>query len=79
MGTLPDDEVLRATARLVTRYPVYYYNFFLDDAAVKYLNERKFSPYKLEMKLIKKVNAKFGLYQLSKSAENQTPEHVKAK
>ncbi len=64
MGTLPDDEILRATVRLVTKYPVYYYNFFLDEPAVKYLNERKFLPYKLEMNLVKKVNAKFGLYQL---------------
>jgi len=70
MGTLPNDEILTATAKLVTKYPVYYYNFFLDEAAVQYLNERKFAPYKLEMKLVNKVNSKFGLYQLNKVGVN---------
>ncbi|MFA5130922.1 MAG: hypothetical protein WC467_00685 [Patescibacteria group bacterium] len=64
MGTLPNDEILTATAKIIKYFPVYYYNFFLDDAAVTYLNERKFSPYNLEMKLVNKVNAKFGLYEL---------------
>jgi hypothetical protein len=66
MGTLPNDEVLYAAEKLVNDYPVYYYNFFLDEAAVNYLNERKFLPYNLQMKLVKKINSKFGLYQLNK-------------
>jgi hypothetical protein len=70
MGTLPDDEILRASAKLVAHYPVYYYSFFLDEAAVTYLNERKFLPYNLQMKLINKVNSKFGLYQLTKYESN---------
>ena len=65
MGTLPNEEILKATAKLVTKYPVYYYNFWLDNKAVQYLNERKFLPYNLEMKLVNKVNSKFGLYQLT--------------
>ena len=69
MGTLPNDEILAAATKLVNDYPVYYYNFFLNDAAVKYLNERKFSSYKLEMKLVQKVNSKFGLYQLERFPE----------
>jgi len=64
MGKLPNDEILTAAAKLVKYYPVYYYNFYLNDKDVAYLNERKFLPYSLEMKLIKKINAKFGLYQL---------------
>jgi 4-amino-4-deoxy-L-arabinose transferase-like glycosyltransferase len=64
MGTLPNDEILTAVQKLVDYYPVYYYNFYLNDKDVTYLNERKFSPYNLEMKLVKKVNAKFGLYKL---------------
>jgi hypothetical protein len=64
MGKLPNDEILTAAAKLVKYYPVYYYNFYLNDKDVVYLNERKFLPYNLEMKLIKKINAKFGLYQL---------------
>ncbi len=64
MGRLPNDEILTAAKKLVGYYPVYYYNFFLNDKDVAYLNERKFSAYDLEMKLVKKVNAKFGLYKL---------------
>ncbi len=70
MGKLPNDEILTATAKLVRYYPVYYYNFFLNDKDVIYLNERKFSSYNLEMKLIKKINAKFGLYQISAKNNN---------
>jgi hypothetical protein len=64
MGKLPNDEILTAVKKLVVYYPVYYYNFYLNDQDVTYLNERKFSPYNLEMKLVKKINAKFGLYKL---------------
>ncbi len=65
MGKLPNDEILTAVKKLVRYYPVYYYNFYLNDKDVAYLNERKFLPYNLEMKFIKKINAKFGLYQLN--------------
>lgn len=64
MGRLPNDEILTATKKLVGYYPVYYYNFFLNDKDVTYLNERKLTAYNLEIKLVKKVNAKFGLYKL---------------
>lgn len=64
MGKLPNDEILAAVQKLVKYYPVYYYNFYLNDKDVQYLNERKFLPYGVEMSLIKKVNAKFGLYQI---------------
>ncbi|MEI6529440.1 MAG: hypothetical protein WCN88_03520 [Candidatus Falkowbacteria bacterium] len=69
MGKLPNDEILTAVEKLTKYYPVYYYNFFLNDKDVAYLNERKFSPYHVEMKLIKKINAKFGLYQISASVQ----------
>lgn len=65
IGRLPNDEILTATEKLLEKYPVYYYNFYLNDKDVQYLNERKFASYNLEMKLIKKTNAKFGLYQLN--------------
>ncbi len=65
MGKLPNDEILTAAAKLVKYYSVYYYNFYLNDKDVTYLNERKFLPYNLEMSLIKKINPKFGLYKLS--------------
>jgi hypothetical protein len=65
MGKLPNDEILTAVQKLVEYYPVYYYNFFLNDKDVEYLNNRKFSSFNLEMKLVKKVNSKFGLYKLN--------------
>lgn len=65
MGRLPDDQILRAAQDLVTEYPVYYYHFFLNEDDVRYLNERKFIDYNLEMKLIEKTGARFGLYELS--------------
>lgn len=64
MGTLPNEEILIGAKNLVHYYPVYYYNFYLDQDDVSYLNERKFSPYDLEMKLVEKINARFGLYEL---------------
>jgi len=64
MGTLPNEEILTAVKKLANHYPVYYYNFYLDEAAVTYLNERKLLPYNLEMKKIKKINSQFGLYQI---------------
>lgn len=71
MGKLPNDEILTAVEKLTKYYPVYYYNFFLNDKDVAYLNERKFSPYNVEMKLVKKINAKFGLYQISAKVNNE--------
>lgn len=73
MGTLPNDEILNGVKKLVNYYPVYYYNFYLNDKDVQYLNERKFLSYNLEMKLVNKVNSKFGLYKLEgiKNYENK--------
>ncbi len=64
MGKLPNDEILTAVEKLVNYYPVYYYNFYLNDKDVAYLNERKFAPYNVKMKLVSKINAKFGLYKI---------------
>ncbi len=65
MGTIPDQELLTAVSKLAQYYPVYYYNFYLNEADVNYLNERKLPDYNLEMKIIKKINSTFGLYQLN--------------
>jgi 4-amino-4-deoxy-L-arabinose transferase-like glycosyltransferase len=64
MGTIPAEEIFAAAARLVKYYPVYYYNFYLNATDLNYLNERKLKPYGLDIKLIKKTNPQFGLYQL---------------
>ncbi|MFA5155004.1 MAG: glycosyltransferase family 39 protein [Patescibacteria group bacterium] len=67
MGTIPDDEILRATAKLIEAYPVYYYNFYLNDADVAYLDERKLNVYGLNMRLVRKLNARFGLYRIERA------------
>ena len=67
MGTLPNDEIFRAAVKLVEYYPVYYYNFYLNEADVAYLNERKLAPYNLKMIKIKKINHNFGLYKLERA------------
>jgi 4-amino-4-deoxy-L-arabinose transferase-like glycosyltransferase len=67
MGTIPDNQVLAAAAKLVKFYPVYYYNFYLNEADVNYLNNGKLSAYALRLRLVKKVNAKFGLYKMEKA------------
>lgn len=64
VGRLPNEEILAAAVDLVRYYPLYYYNFYLDDEDVSYLNSRKFAPYNLKMSLVKKTNANFGLYRL---------------
>lgn len=79
MGKLPNDEILTAVEKLTKYYPVYYYNFFLNDKDVAYLNERKFSNYNVEMKLVKKINAKFGLYQISAKVNSETQSNEKNK
>jgi len=65
MGMLPNDEISRAVQKLIKQYPVYYYNFYLNETAVAYLNERKLGSYDLEIKLLKKMNDKFGLYKIT--------------
>ena len=64
MGTIPNDEVLTAAAKLAKIYPVYYYNFYLNEGDVAYLNERKLNNYQLSLKLVQKINSKFGLYKV---------------
>jgi hypothetical protein len=64
MGTLPNEEILSGVKNLVRYYSVYYYTFYLNGDDVTYLNDRKLAPYDLEMKLVKKINARFGLYEL---------------
>ena len=69
MGVVSNDEILTAAAKLSKHYPVYYYNFYLNDADVVYLNERKLSSYKLKLRLVRKTSAKFGLYKIERLSE----------
>ncbi len=64
VGTLPNRQIQLTATKLLKYYPVYYYNFYLNQATVNYLNNRKLKPYNLRLKLIRKLNLRFGLYQL---------------
>jgi len=73
MGTIPANEMFAAAAKLLPFYPVYYYNFYLDATDLNYLNGRKLPPYGLEMRLLRRADLKFGLYQLEyKQSETAT-------
>jgi len=65
VGTIPDEAVLKAAAKLVSYYPVYYYNFYLSPADVQYLNERKLPAYQLQLAVVKQINGSFALYQIT--------------
>ena len=67
MGNIQNEEVLTATSKLANYYPIYYYNFYLEEADVNYLNDRKFPKYNLEMALIQRISHDFGLYSLIKT------------
>lgn len=64
VGTVGSGEILTAAGRLLSRYPVYYYNFYLDPAAVNYLNNGKLRSYGLGLSLVGRLNSHFGLYRL---------------
>lgn len=66
MGMIPNEEVLAAAAKLVGAYPLYFYDFYLNEADVAYLDERKLKDYHLAMRLIQKTNLRFGLYKIER-------------
>jgi 4-amino-4-deoxy-L-arabinose transferase-like glycosyltransferase len=66
VGSLPDEDIFKVVKKLINYYPIYYYNFYLDDKAVAYLNSSKLAPYNLKMTLLQKTNLKFALYQIEK-------------
>jgi 4-amino-4-deoxy-L-arabinose transferase-like glycosyltransferase len=76
IGSLPDDSVAEAATNLLKYYPVYYYNFYFDEATVKYLNERRLANFQIALKPILRQD-KFGLYQLMTVAST-TPEIISA-
>lgn len=65
MGTLPNDEILRSSQKLANYYPIYYYNFYLNEADVAYLNERKLLAYNLNLEFTKRISHDFALYKFS--------------
>lgn len=74
MGTFPNDEIFTAAAKLVERYPVYYYNFYFPEQDFNYLNDRRLVPYNLRLQLVTKLNANFGLYRLELRDDRGSPE-----
>ena len=71
MANIPADELWPAARQLADYYPVYYYDFYLDEAAVDYLNERKLPLYGVSLKLKLKVNQDFGLYWVRAMPEEE--------
>lgn len=65
MGAIPNDEIFQATQKLAAYYPVYYYNFYLNETDIDYLNTRKLPPFSLRIDLVKKISHQFGLYKFS--------------
>lgn len=72
VGSLPDNDIAKVVSFMADKYPVYYYNFFLDEAAVNYLNSSKFPPYNLKMTLLLETGPKFALYSLEKITASST-------
>jgi len=70
MGNIQNEEVLTATSKLANYYPIYYYNFYLNEADVSYLNDRKLPKFNLEMALIQRISHDFGLYSLTKTQQS---------
>ncbi len=79
VASLPDDEVLKVASAIVDKYPVYYYNFFLDEPAVSYLNNGKFKTFDLKMTLIMKTGPKFALYKIEKTVASSTESILETK
>jgi 4-amino-4-deoxy-L-arabinose transferase-like glycosyltransferase len=66
MGVISNEEILAAVSKLAEYYSIYYYNFYLNEDDVDYLNNRKLPKYNLRIELIEKINNNFGLYSLLK-------------
>lgn len=60
---LINNEVNASLGRILRYYPIYYYNFFLPEKDLKYLNERKLPPFGFTLKF-KERRGVFGLYKL---------------
>src|SRR5680860_548508 len=67
MGNIQNEEVLSSSSNLANYYPIYYFNFYLGEADVNYLNGRKLPKYNLEMSLVERISHDFGLYSLKKT------------
>lgn len=69
MGNISNEEILTASSKLARHYPVYYYNFYLNEADVNYLNDRKLPTYNLEIEFKERISHDFGLYALRAVAD----------
>lgn len=73
MGTLPNEEIFEAATEIVKHYPLYYYNFFLREADVDYLNERRLRQHSLRISLVRKIDPNFGLYKIEALPAEEAP------
>lgn len=65
-GLFDDKKMVEKYAVLTGYMPVYYYNFTLSEADMKYLNERRLPESGLNIKKVKKITQDFTLYRLVK-------------
>ncbi len=65
VGLFDDKNMNNRYARLARELPLYYYNFSLGDADIKYLNDRRLRESGLRIDLVKKITDNFSLYRLS--------------
>lgn len=66
MGRLEEEQYYPYLNKLLSYYPVYYFNFKYDEATVDYLNNGRLFKNGLKMDLVKKASSQFSLYKISK-------------
>lgn len=67
MGRMEEENYYPYVSKLLSYYPVYYFNFSYTPEAVTYLNNGRLAKYNIKMELVKKTGGKFSLYKLSKT------------
>jgi hypothetical protein len=67
VGLFDDKNMNDRYGKLAKELPLYYYNFSLKDADIKYLNNRRLAESGLHIELVKKITDDFSLYRLTSS------------
>jgi 4-amino-4-deoxy-L-arabinose transferase-like glycosyltransferase len=64
LGLFDDDNMNKEYAKLIKELPLYYYNFTLAPADLRYLNDSKLRSFGLHISKIKQIDQSFALYKL---------------
>lgn len=72
---LTDDNINEVLGKLLSYYPVYYYNFAFPEQDIQYLNERKLPPAGFTIKLLERRGV-FGLYRLEEIRSDDDQEDL---